>query len=77
MTVYYDSSDPQRSVVIRGFEGGLPFLVTIVNALLLVALTYKFSMSYYSRPDGNEDSLDSVEENDPAKSIETPPCKIS
>ena len=75
VTVYYDSSDPQRSVVIRGFEGGLPFLVTIVNTLLLVALTYKFSMSYYSRPDGNEDSLDSVEENDPAKSIETPPMQ--
>ena len=75
VTVYYDSSDPQRSVVIRGFEGGLPFLVTIANTLLLVALTYKFSTSYFSRSDGNEDSLDSVEENDPAKSIETPPMQ--
>ena len=62
-------------MVIRGFEGGLPFLVTIVNTLLLVALTYKFSTSYFSRSDGNEDSLDSVEENDPAKSIETPPMQ--
>ena len=72
VTVYYDSSDPQRSVVIRGFEGGIPFLVTIVNTFLLVALIYKLSMSFYSRPGGDGDSLDDVEENDPAKPIEAP-----
>ena len=72
VTVYYDSSDPQRSVVIRGFEGGIPFLVTIVNTFLLVALIYKLSMSFYSRPGRDEDSLDDVEENDPAKPIEAP-----
>jgi len=72
VTVYYDSSDPQRSVVIRGFEGGIPFLVTIVNTVLLVALIYKLSMSFYSRPGGDGDSLDDVEENDPAKPIEAP-----
>ena len=72
VTVYYDSSDPQRSVVIRGFEGGMPFLVTIVNTFLLVALIYKLSMSFYSRPGGDGDSLDDVEENDPAKPIEAP-----
>ena len=72
VTVYYDSSDPQRSVVIRGFEGGMPFLVTIVNTFLLVALIYKLSMSFYSRPGGDEDSLDDVEENGPAKPIEAP-----
>ena len=72
VTVYYDSSDPQRSVVIRGFEGGIPFLVTIVNTFLLVALIYKLSMSFYSRPGRDEDSLDDVEENGPAKPIEAP-----
>ena len=72
VTVYYDSSDPQRSVVIRGFEGGIPFLVTIVNTFLLVALIYKLSMSFYSRPGGGGDSLDDVEENDPAKPIDAP-----
>ena len=72
VTVYYDSSDPQRSVVIRGFEGGMPFLVTIVNTFLLVALIYKLSMSFYSRPGRDEDSLDDVEENGPAKPIEAP-----
>ena len=72
VTVYYDSSDPQRSVVIRGFEFGMPFLVTIVNTFLLVALMYKLSMSFYTRPGGDEDSLDDVEENDPAKPIEAP-----
>ena len=72
VTVYYDSSDPQRSVVIRGFEGGIPFLVTIVNTFLLVALIYKLSMSFYSRPGRDEGSLDDVEENGPAKPIEAP-----
>ena len=72
VTVYYDSSDPQRSVVIRGFEFGMPFLVTIVNTFLLVALMYKLSMSFYTRPGGDEDSLDDLEENDPAKPIEAP-----
>ena len=72
VTVYYHSSDPQRSVVIRGFEGGMPFLVTIVNTFLLVALIYKLSMSFYSRPGRDEDSLDDVEENGPAKPIEAP-----
>ena len=72
VTVYYDSSDPQRSVVIRGFEGGIPFLVTIVNTFLLVALIYKLSMSFYSRPGRDGDSLDDVEENGPAKPIEAP-----
>ena len=72
VTVYYDSSDPQRSVVIRGFEGGMPFIVTIVNTFLLVALIYKLSMSYYSRLGGEENALDGVEENDPAQPIETP-----
>ena len=72
VTVYYDSSDPQRSVVIRGFEFGMPFLATIVNTFLLVALMYKLSMSFYTRPGGDGDSLDDVEENDPAKPIEAP-----
>ena len=63
VTVYYDSSDPQRSVVIRGFEFGMPFLATMVNTFLLVALMYKLSMSFYETGrDG--DSLDDVEEND-------------
>ena len=72
VTVYYDSSNPQRSVVIRGFEGGMPFLVTIVNTFLLVALIYKLSMSFYSRPGGDGDSLDDVEENVPTKPSEIP-----
>ena len=72
VTVYYDSSDPQRSVVIRGFEFGVPFLATMVNTFLLVALIYKLSMSFYSRPGRDEDSLDDVEENGPAKPIEAP-----
>ena len=72
VTVYYDSSDPQRSVVIRGFEGGIPFLVTIVNTFLLVALIYKLSMSYYSRSEEDEGSPDGLEENDPEKPIENP-----
>ena len=72
VTVYYDSSDPQRSVVIRGFDGGMPFIVTIVNTFLLSALTYKLSMSYYSRLGGGENAVDGVEENDPAQPIETP-----
>ena len=72
VTVYYDSSDPQRSVVIRGFEGGIPFLITIVNTFLLVALIYKLSMSYYSRSEEDEGSPDGLEENDPEKPIENP-----
>ena len=72
VTVYYDPSDPQRSVVHRGFEGGMPFTVTILNTFLLVALIYKLSMSYYSRMEEEENALDGVEMNDPAQPIETP-----
>jgi len=59
-------------VVIRGFEGGIPFLITIVNTFLLVALIYKLSMSYYSRSEEDEGSPDGLEENDPEKPIENP-----
>ena len=49
VTVYYDPSDPQRSVVHRGFEGGATFLVTMVNIILLLLLIYKLSRSEYPR----------------------------
>ena len=49
MTVYYYPSDPQRSVVHRGFEGGTTSLVTMVNIILLLLLIYKLSRSEYPR----------------------------
>ncbi len=49
MTVYYDPSDPQRSVVKRGFEGGTTNFVTMVNIILLLLLVYKLSRSDYPR----------------------------
>ena len=49
VTVYYDPSDPQRSVVHRGFEGGTTFIVTMVNIIFLLLLVYKLSRSDYPR----------------------------
>ena len=49
VTVYYDPSDPQRSVVKRGFEGGTTNFVTMVNIILLLLLIYKLSRSDYPR----------------------------
>ena len=49
VTVYYDPSDPQRSVVHRGFEGGTTNFVTMVNIILVLLLIYKLSRSDYPR----------------------------